>query len=205
MSETVGEVAVGIPAGSPAPEAIAETLARGGVLVFATESSYGLGVDPRSADGVGAIYRLKGRERGKPLPVVAADVGQLLALGVPRASAALAWGEARWPAALSVVLPLGAPIPASAGGSTIAARVPARESLRALLAVVGHALTATSANPSGEPPYTDPRALERWIEATGVPYLLVDEGESPGGAPSTLVAIVDGAPRRLRNGRYLGD
>jgi len=52
-------------------EAAARALELGGVVAFATESSYGLGVDPRSERGVEAIYRLKGRERGKALPVVA--------------------------------------------------------------------------------------------------------------------------------------
>ena len=68
----------------------AELLAAGGVLAVPTESSYGLGVDPRDAQGIEAIYRLKGRERGKALPVVAADVAQLLALGVQADSQALA-------------------------------------------------------------------------------------------------------------------
>ena len=88
----------------------AAALAAGGVLAFATESSYGLGVDPRDPRGVEAIYRLKGRELGKPLPVVAADVPQLLALGVDPDAEALAWATPRWPAAITVVLPLAAPL-----------------------------------------------------------------------------------------------
>jgi L-threonylcarbamoyladenylate synthase len=186
-------------------DSIRSTLAAGGVVAFATESSYGLGVDPRSAAGVEAIYRLKGRERGKALPVVAADVEQLLALGVDPASAALAWARPRWPAALSVLLPLSTPLAATAGGSTLAARIPGRAALRDRLAAIGHALTATSANPSGEPAFTEPEPLRRWIDSTGVPYFLVDEGESPGGPPSTLVEIVDGSARLLREGRYRVD
>ncbi|HVR99302.1 MAG TPA: Sua5/YciO/YrdC/YwlC family protein, partial [Thermoanaerobaculia bacterium] len=51
---------------------LSELLARGGVLAIPTESSYGLGADPWNPAGVETIYRLKGRERGKPLPVVVA-------------------------------------------------------------------------------------------------------------------------------------
>src|SRR5205807_557189 len=51
-------------------------LARGGVLAVPTESSYGLGVDPRNRAGVEAVYRIKGREGGKALPVVVADRDQ---------------------------------------------------------------------------------------------------------------------------------
>jgi L-threonylcarbamoyladenylate synthase len=186
-------------------DSIRRTLAAGGVVAFATESSYGLGVDPRSTEGVEAIYRLKGRERGKPLPVVAADLEQLLALGVAPDSEALAWARPRWPAALSVLLPLGAPIAAAAGAAALAARIPARATLRELLSALGHALTATSANPSGEPAFTEPEPLRQWIESTGAAYILVDEGESPGGPPSTLVEIVDGSARLLREGRYRVD
>lgn len=194
---------------APAPvsagtvRAAAAVLAAGGVVAFATESSYGLGVDPRSEAGVEAIYRLKGRERGKALPVVASSVEQLLALGAAPESAALAWARSRWPRALTVVLPLRRPLPASAGRPELAARIPDREPLRNLLDGIGHALTATSANPSGEAPFTDPAALRVWLEASGERFLLVDEGEAPGGAPSTLVELMDGGgePRVLREGR----
>ncbi|MBP9823641.1 MAG: L-threonylcarbamoyladenylate synthase [Thermoanaerobaculia bacterium] len=179
----------------------AELLAAGGVLAVPTESSYGLGVDPRDAQGVEAIYRLKGRERGKALPVVAADVAQLLALGVQADSQALAWARPRWPAALTVVLPLTAPIAASAGAPTIAARIPAHEGLRALLGELGHALTATSANPSGEPPLTNPNEVRSWLEASAEKFLVVDQGTTAGGAPSTLVALSDGEVVILRKGR----
>lgn len=179
----------------------AEVLAAGGLLAFPTESSYGLGVDPLDPRGVEAIYRLKGRERGKALPVVAADITQLLALGVEPAAEALAWARSRWPAALTVVLPLAAPIPASGGVSTIAARIPAHAGLRALLGEIGHALTATSANPSGEPPLTDPNDVRSWLAASGESYFVLDGGPTAGGLPSTLVELRDGEVVVLRKGR----
>ncbi len=179
----------------------AAVLSAGGVLAIPTESSYGLGVDPRDPRGVEAIYRLKGRERGKPLPIVAADIAQLLALGVDPGSAALAWAKPRWPAALTVVLPLAVPIAASAGALTIAARIPAHEKLRGLLGELGHALTATSANPSGEPPLTDSAAVRTWLADSGENFFVVDQGETPGGMPSTLVELRDGSVVVLRKGR----
>ena len=179
----------------------AELLAAGGVLAIPTESSYGLGVDPRDPRGVEAIYRLKGRERGKALPVVAADIAQLLALGALPESAALAWATPRWPAAITVVLPLSRPLPASAGEGTLAARIPAHEGLRELLDELGHGLTATSANPTGEPPLSDPVAVRTWLATSGEKFLVVDQGETAGGLPSTLVEVRDGEVVILRKGR----
>src|SRR4030095_1998211 len=59
-----------------------DLLRRGGVLAIPTESSYGLAADPRNPAGVEAIYRIKGRETGKALPVVVAGREQLAPLGI---------------------------------------------------------------------------------------------------------------------------
>lgn len=181
------------------PARLAAVLARGGVLAIPTESSYGLAVDPRSAVGVEAIYRAKARERGMALPVVAADLGQLVALGVPRDAPGLDWALERWPAALTLVVPLARPLPASAGDGTLAVRVPEHAGLREVLRRLGHALTATSANPSGEPPYLGAEEVAEWLGESDA--LVVDGGRLPGGAPSTLVRFADGAPEVLRQGR----
>lgn len=188
-------------AGEPLAPLLA-TLARGGLLAIPTESSYGLAVDPRDAAGVEAIFRLKGRERGKPLPVVVAGRAQIEALGVATEAPALAWAEARWPAALSVLLPLRAPLPASGGESTLAVRVPAHAGLRGLLEALGRPLTATSANPSGGEPYLDPVALTAWLAAAGADACVVEGGVLSGGAPSTLVEWRPQGARVLRAGRF---
>lgn len=169
------------------------------MLAIPTESSYGLGVDPRSAPGVAAIYRLKRRERGKPLPVVAADLDQILSLGVPEDAPGLAWALAQWPAALSLVVPIARPIPASGGDSTVAVRIPDHAGLRELLHVLGHPLTATSANPSGAAPYLGAEEVAAWL--AGSDAIVVDGGVLGGGAPSTLVRFGVSGPEVLRPGR----
>ncbi len=96
-----------------AVDGLRAVLGRGGVLAIPTESSYGLAVDPRDETGVEAIFRLKGRAGSKALPVVAADVAALERLGVAAGDPALGWARPRWPAALTVVVGLAAPIAAS--------------------------------------------------------------------------------------------
>jgi L-threonylcarbamoyladenylate synthase len=185
-------------------------LARGGVLVIPTESSYGLGVDPRNRTGVETVYRIKGRDAGKALPVVVADLAQLGGLGIDPDLPILVPLSACWPGPLTVVLPLARrglegpdgldPIPAAAGESTLAVRVPGHEGLRRLLAELGHGLTATSANRSGEAPVVDPLAAAALVE--GEDAVLVDAGTLPGGAPSTVVAIEGSGPVVLRSGSF---
>lgn len=187
------------------PALPAAVVARGGLLAIPTESSYGLAADPRSRRGVEAIYRVKSREAGKPLPVVVAGVDQLALLGIDAASSEAARAARCWPAALTVVLPLGAeapPLPAAAGGRSVAVRVPDHAELRALLAVTGP-LTATSANPSGGEPILDPSAAASFL--AGADALLVDGGLLPGGPPSTLIAFDGPRLRILRPGRVPSD
>jgi L-threonylcarbamoyladenylate synthase len=179
-------------------------LARGGMLVIPTESSYGLGVDPRNRTGVAAVYRIKGRDAGKALPVVVADRGQLGGLGIDPNLPILVPLSACWPGPLTVVLPLAQSgpdrIPAAAGEETLAVRIPGHEELRRLLAELGHGLTATSANRSGEAPAVDPLAAAALV--AGEDAVLVDAGVLPGGAPSTLVAIEASGPVVLRSGSF---
>ncbi|HEX4955897.1 MAG TPA: L-threonylcarbamoyladenylate synthase [Thermoanaerobaculia bacterium] len=181
----------------PAP--LRERLERGGILAFPTESSYGLGVDPQSATGVGLIYELKRRERDKPLPVVIANPAQLSLLGVDPAHPAVAALARVWPAPLTCSLPTALDLPAAAGTGSLAVRVPAHRDLIGLLEVVGP-LTATSANPSGEEPLLDPEAVAAWL--AGWDAIVIDGPRLPGGPPSTLVRPAGAAFEVLRPGRF---
>ncbi len=191
------------------PAELVAALDRGAVLAIPTESSYGLAVDPLSERGVAAVLALKGSREGKGLPVVGGEVGAFVALGVDARDPAFAWVTARWPAALTVVVPLARPIPASMGRLDLALRIPGHERLRALLEVLGRPLTATSANPSGAAPYLHAGELTNWLArelskdraAAGVEAIVIDDGELPGGPPSTLVELKDGRPFVLRPGR----
>lgn len=168
-------------------------VAGGGVLVVPTESSYGLAVDPCDADAVAKVFEIKGRPAGKPLPVVGASLQQLSTLGLDMSAPVLAVARRLWPAALTAVVPIRAPIPASAGHATLAVRVPAHSALRHLLIEVGSPLTATSANATGDSPVTTPDSLVEWLRTREVRanVLVIDDGPLPGGSPSTLIDWVE--------------
>jgi L-threonylcarbamoyladenylate synthase len=167
-------------------EPLRQVLERGGVLVIPTESSYGLAVDPRDERGVEAVYRLKERERGKPLPVVIAAPVQLRLLEIEDRDGLLGRFARFWPAPLSLVLPTRRDWPAGAGSRSLAVRIPRHRPLRELLAALGHPLTATSANAAGGAPLLDPDEVDRWLAEGDA--VLVDEGRLCGGPPSTVIS-----------------
>jgi L-threonylcarbamoyladenylate synthase len=180
-----------------------DLLRRGGVLAIPTESSYGLGVDPWNRTGVETIYRIKEREAGKALPVVIAGREQLAGLGIDPDLHIVGGLLAFWPAPLTAVLPVARPLPASAGGLSLAVRVPDHDRLRELLAALGHGLTATSANRSGEEPLLDVEAVAGLL--VGEDAMVVDGGTLAGGPPSTLVAIEEDGLVVLRTGRFAAE
>jgi L-threonylcarbamoyladenylate synthase len=178
-------------------------LARGGLLAIPTESSYGLGADPGNPKGVAAVYRVKGREAGKPLPVVVAGLDPLAGLGIDPDLPILKRLRDGWPGPLSVLLPTVAGLPAAAGAGSLAVRIPGHAGLRALLAALGRPLTATSANRSGEEPIVDPAELPALL--AGEDAVVVDFGILPGGPPSTLVEWAPSGWRVLRQGSFDGE
>ncbi len=181
------------------------------MLAIPTESSYGLGADPRNRIGVEAIYRIKGRPASKALPVVVAGPEQLADLGIDPALPILKALAAFWPGPLTVVVPIDGPldgplartvsdsIPAAGGDASLAVRIPDHAGLLGLLSDLGHGLTATSANRSGEEPIVDPEGVARLLADEDA--AVVDGGRLPGGPPSTLVAIEKGGAVVLRTGR----
>lgn len=174
-------------------------LRQGGVAAVPTETFYALAADPFNAGAVERICRIKGRDDGSPLPVLFANRLNLESLGVTADPDTLAIYFAVWPAPLTVVFPIRAPIAASRGVSTLGVRLPASRPLRDLLCAVGP-LTGTSANRSGSPPLSDPDAVEaRFGSEIDV---LVDGGRTPGGLASTLLDATRQPPVVLRRGAH---
>ncbi len=130
-----------------------ESLRAGGAAIFPTDTLYGLGVDPCSEKGLDRLFTAKGRDRGKPVPLLLSGGEQVdrWARHVPPAAARLM--ERYWPGALTLVLPAdpGVHPVVTGGGDTVGLRVPDHPVPRALAAGLSGAVTGTSANRSGNP------------------------------------------------------
>ena len=179
--------------------AFVRTLHGGGLAAIPTETFYGLAADPRSRTGVERALATKQRGEEKPLLVLCADREQVIGLGIAASLAILDRFFAIWPAPLTVVLPLAAPVPASLGAATLAVRIPAHAGIRSLLHSVGP-VTATSMNRTGAPPCETADEVERQF-ASEID-VLVDGGPVPGGLPTTLVDATEDPPRVLRKGTF---
>jgi L-threonylcarbamoyladenylate synthase len=181
----------------------AALLLAGGVVALPTDTLYGLAADALSEAAVGRVLRIKGRDPSRPLPVLlaaAADAGAV-AQDLP-AAFHLAAG-AFWPGPLTLVVRARPGLPegvrSAAGG--IGLRVPAAPPVRELSLRLGRPLTATSANPSGEPPPRDAEGVRRLFAGRGeAPDLLLDGGPCPAGTPSTVLDLTTPRPRILREG-----
>jgi L-threonylcarbamoyladenylate synthase len=188
---------------SPQRDAIDEAakwILNGGVVAIPTDTLYGLAVDPFSADAVARLFAVKGRSAERGLPLVATDAAQISAhLG--RLSPDAERLAARfWPGPLTLLVAAPRTLARDVTGGTgkVGVRVPADAVARAVCAAVGRPITATSANVSGEPATSDPGHVER---ALGDRIdLLIDVGQTPGGAPSTIVDATGASPTLVRAG-----
>lgn len=177
----------------------ASVLRGGGVLIYPTETLYGLGGKPVQ-NVVDRVYRIKGRTASKPLPLVAEDMDAVRAAVALWPSSAEKLAKKFWPGPLSLLLHAAPHLPPSLHGRTgrIAVRISPHPVARALSSAAGGLLISTSANPAGQPPSHDPDGIsgELISKVDG----MVDAGLLPGGPPSTIVDVTVVPPRIVRTG-----
>lgn len=173
-------------------------LRSGQVVAYPTDTLYGLAVDPANVSAVTRLFTLKGRALDKAIPLIAGSVDQvrawtrLTALGERLA-------EAFWPGPLTLVLAATQPIDQRVlgDGGTVAVRVPDLAVACALATNAGCPITSTSANTSGQPATADPDEVARTLPAVD---MLLDDGMTRGGAPSTIVDATGTRPVLIRAG-----
>jgi L-threonylcarbamoyladenylate synthase len=183
----------------PAVVALAASLlTAGSLLIYPTDTLYALGGRVLDAAAGVAVRRAKGREEGKPLPLVAADIAQARALSRAWPEAADRIAARFWPGPVSLVVPAAAAVPVdvTAGTGNIAVRVPDLELTRALCRRTG-ALVSTSANRAGGSP---PVSCAEALEAVGAAAALALDGGHGRAIASTIVDLTSTPPRLLRAG-----
>ncbi len=178
-----------------------DILARGGIVLYPTDTLYGLAVDAHNPIALSRLRALKGRETKKPISIVAHSVEALDAY-VTWNETARALAERHLPGALTLVLPARAGVPEGVQLiGQVGVRVPDDSFSQALATLFGGVFTATSANRSGEQTATQVDAILRQFgPRISEIDLVIDDGERAGGAGSTVVTFRDGKPYILREG-----
>ena len=187
----------------PSAESFSAALAalkRGEVVVYPTETFYGLGADALNADAVERVVALKGRNPDSPIAVIIAGAEMLPQIVAGVAPLAERLGKKFWPGPLTLILPAKAGLPPALlnGQGKIGARVSSHPTATRLSRELGRPLTATSANPSGkEPARTIQQARAYFGDRI---EMFLDGGTLRGTKGSTVAEVIDHRLRIIREG-----
>jgi L-threonylcarbamoyladenylate synthase len=166
-----------------------EIASSGKIVVYPTDTVYGLGTNPFIEDAVEKCFKIKGREESKPFPILFSDISHVLKyVEFNPVSDNLA--RTFWPGGLTLVLPLRKEVKLSnriSRNGTVAVRIPDNSCCRELIEACGGSLVGTSANVSGEAPYSHPDDKRLADFALKCDYFI--KGECTQKIPSTVLLI----------------
>lgn len=193
-----------------------EVLQKGGVIVYPTDTVYGLGANACDWHAVEQVFKIKSRPYNKSLSIVAHNMKWVkeLAFVPPKLEPVL---EQIWPSpslglpklglgkpsATTVILSKKTVIPSivTAGGNTVGIRIPDFPFVHKILGRFGYPLTATSANISGQEATGDiTKIIEAFCDQAWKPDLILDAGVLPPSLPSTILDLSKIKPKILRVG-----
>jgi L-threonylcarbamoyladenylate synthase len=173
----------------------AEIIAGGGLVVYPTDTVYGLGCAPHDADAIRRIYAVKGRPDEKAIIWLVGSLEDARQwVEIDESAEKLA--QRFWPGGLSLILRRSRPQPGEL--PTLGVRSPAHPAALAIIEAAGGIVATTSANRSGEP--SARTAAEADAAIGSLVDLIVDAGPAPGGTESTVLDISGPTPVILRPG-----
>lgn len=189
-------------------ETVVDVLKKGEVIVFPSETTYGLGCDATNQEAVNKVFAIKGRRPDKPFLVVVSDV--------KIAKEYLEWNDLLqkiadkyWPGAVTVVGKSRGGFKTSgvvASDGTLALRVTAFPWLNNVTGKFGRPIVATSANVAGASEVYDFNEIKNiFSNQENKPDLVVNAGVLPSAVPTTIVSVVDGKLKILRQGDIVVD
>lgn len=188
---------------SRAIDEVVAVLELGGVIIYPTDTLYGIGGNALDEKAIKKVFEIKNRPLSKPLPMIIRDIRWAKELAYIKQRDEEVLGKV-WPGRVTAVLQKKEIIPdiLTSGHKTIGMRIPDYKLLDDILRKFGYPLVSTSANISGEEPTNDINEIievfsKKW---TNQPDLIIDVGILPKSDPSTIVDLTTDKPKILRVG-----
>ena len=179
---------------------VASAVSDGKIIVCPTDTLYALVADAKNSIAMDRIYVIKGRSITQSLPLIAADLEQVNEQISALSDLGTRLASTFWPGPLTLIVQAHAVLgdQCKATDGSVAVRVPNQSFARAVARQVGHPVTATSANCSGDAAISRIEDLTEDIKQ-GVD-LIVNAGSLVGGTPSTIVDVRYTTPILIRSG-----
>ena len=177
----------------------ADIIKEGGLVVFPTDTVYGIGCNPFNEEAMDRLFHVKKRDRDKPIPILVSSIKKAEEIA-EFGSLAKKIARRYWPGALTLVLPAKAKTPPMlrGPGNTVGIRIPNHPFALSLIKAVDGYLTGTSANLSGKEPACTAKEAKKQL-GNKVDFV-IDAGRCPIGISSTVVEVTSNRPKVLRQG-----
>ncbi len=174
-------------------------LLEGGLVVYPTDTVYGLGASMDSEEAVARVFEVKQRERSMPFPILLGTLDQIRRFSESISQQAIALIESFFPGQLTLVFRASDSVPSYLLGpeSTVALRIPDHPVPIALIQGIRTGMVGTSANLSGRPSAVT--AEDARSQLAGKVGMILDGGKCPG-TESTIVDVSKGIPTIVRAG-----
>ena len=181
-------------------EKATELIKQGKIVGFPTESVYAIGTNGLDEQAVKRLYEVKKRPLNKPISLLVSNMEMLKSIAKDITELEYKIMEKFFPGPLTIILKKKDIVPdiVTAGQETVGVRMPSGEIARKLVELSGVPIAAPSANISGEPSGTNLSEIKKHFEGNVDFY--IDGGNSELGISSTIVQVIDGKPKILRQG-----
>ena len=181
-------------------EKAAELIKDGKIVVFPTETVYGIGTNGLDEQAVKKLYNVKQRPFNKPISLLVSNMEMVDMIAKDITEIEYKIMEKFFPGPLTIILKKKDLVPniVTSGQDTVGVRMPSGEIARKLLEFAGVPIATPSANITGEPSGTNLQEIKKHFEGK-VDYY-IDGGESELGVSSTIVQVIDEKPQILRQG-----
>ncbi len=179
---------------------MAEKIRDGEIVVFPTDTVYGIGVNGLDEEAINKLYEIKNRPKDKPICLLVSSIEMAKEIAKDISDKELSIIEKFFPGPLTIILNKKEIVPdiLTAGKNTVGIRMPDNEIAIKLIKQAGVPIATTSANITGKPSGTNIKQIKKDFEGKVENY--IDGGESKIGVPSTIVQVVNGQVKILREG-----